>query len=63
LATYGKGDAFDQTAAEGFIGIFGLPLRNQARTQALWGPDSEATLAIPKTVATRGTKPRKTKRA
>ena len=53
LATYGKGDAFDQKAAEGFIGIFGLPLRNQARTQALWGPDSEATLAIPKTVATR----------
>src|SRR5205823_10433896 len=61
LATYGKGDAFDQKAAEGFIGIFGLPLRNQARTQALWGPDSEATLAIPKTVATRGTTPRKKK--
>jgi argininosuccinate synthase len=53
LATYGKGDAFDQKAAEGFIGIFGLPLRNQSRTQALWGPDSEATLAIPKTVVTR----------
>ncbi len=62
LATYGKGDAFDQKAAEGFIGIFGLPLRNQSRTQALWGPDSEATLAIPKTVATRATKTRKTKR-
>jgi len=54
LATYGKGDAFDQKAAEGFIGIFGLPLRNQSRIQALWGPDSEATLAIPKTVVTRG---------
>ncbi|HEV2249742.1 MAG TPA: argininosuccinate synthase [Candidatus Limnocylindria bacterium] len=53
LATYGKGDAFDHRAAEGFIGVFGLPLRNQSRTQALWGPDSEATLAIPKTVATR----------
>ena len=61
LATYGKGDTFDHTAAEGFIGVFGLPLRNQSRTQALWGPDSEATLAIPKTVVTRGrkgTKPR-----
>jgi argininosuccinate synthase len=58
LATYGKGDAFDHKAAEGFIGVFGLPLRNQSRTQALWGPDSEATLAIPKTVATR----KKTKR-
>ena len=47
LATYGKGDAFDHRASEGFITVFGLPLRNQARTQALWGPDSEATLAIP----------------
>jgi argininosuccinate synthase len=56
LATYGKGDAFDHKAAEGFIGVFGLPLRHQSRTQALWGPDSEATLAIPKTVATRGMK-------
>ncbi|MEA2662005.1 MAG: argininosuccinate synthase [Chloroflexota bacterium] len=56
LATYGKGDAFDHKAAEGFIGVFGLPLRNQSRTQALWGPDSEATLAIPKTVVTRGRK-------
>ena len=54
LATYGKGDAFDHKAAEGFIGVFGLPLRNQSKIQALWGPDSEATLAIPKTVATRG---------
>ena len=52
LATYGKGDAFDQKASEGFIGIFGLPLRNQSRTQALWGKDTEATLAIPKQVVT-----------
>jgi len=56
LATYGTGDTFDHQAAEGFIGVFGLPLRNQSRTQALWGPDSEATLAIPKTVMTRGRK-------
>ena len=52
LATYGKGDLFDHKAAEGFIGVFGLPLRNQSRIQALWGPDTEATLAIPKNVAT-----------
>ena len=52
LATYGKGDTFDHKAAEGFISVFGLSLRNQSRTQALWGADSEATLAIPKTVAT-----------
>lgn len=53
LATYGKGDAFDHKAAEGFIGVFGLPLRNQSRTQALWGPDSEATLQIPSRIAHR----------
>src|SRR3989475_12106977 len=34
LATYGKGDAFDHKAAEGFIGVFGLPPRHHARTQA-----------------------------
>ena len=50
LATYGKGDAFDHKAAEGFIGVFGLPLRNQSRIQALWSRSSEATLQIPRTV-------------
>src|SRR5919198_1217902 len=49
LATYGKGDAFDHRASEGFIRVFGLPLRTQARTQALWGGDSEASLDVPKT--------------
>ena len=48
LATYGKGDAFDHKASEGFISVFGLPLRTQARTQALWGADSEASLDVPK---------------
>ncbi len=48
LATYGKGDAFDQRASEGFITVFGLPLRTQARTQALWGEGSEALLDVPK---------------
>ena len=51
LATYGKGDTFDHNAAEGFIGVFGLPLRHQSRIQALWGPDTEATLRIPRRVA------------
>ncbi|MBI3521755.1 MAG: argininosuccinate synthase [Chloroflexi bacterium] len=51
LATYGKGDAFDHKAAEGFIGVFGLPLRNQARTQALWAGD--APLALPKAPTSR----------
>ncbi len=53
LATYGKGDTFDHQAAEGFIGVFGLPLRNQSRTQALWGPDTEALLDVPKRIASR----------
>jgi argininosuccinate synthase len=48
LATYGKGDAFDHRASEGFIRVFGLPLRTQARTQALWGEGSEAALEIPR---------------
>jgi argininosuccinate synthase len=48
LATYGKGDQFDHKASEGFITVFGLPLRTQARTQALWGEGSEAMLDVPK---------------
>ncbi len=35
LATYGGGDTFDYQAAEGFITLWGLPLRTQARKQAL----------------------------
>jgi argininosuccinate synthase len=33
LATYGEGDQFDQRSAVGFIQIYGLPLRTQARLQ------------------------------
>ncbi len=40
LATYGGGDTFDYKAAEGFIELWGLPLRTQARKQAL--SESEA---------------------
>jgi argininosuccinate synthase len=35
LATYDKGDAFDRTAAVGFINIWGLPVRVQAQAQML----------------------------
>ncbi|HEX8918510.1 MAG TPA: argininosuccinate synthase [Chloroflexota bacterium] len=35
LATYGGGDGFDYAAAEGFIKLWGLPLRTQARKQTL----------------------------
>jgi len=34
LATYDKGDQFDRTAAVGFINIWGLPSRVQAKAQA-----------------------------
>jgi len=33
LATYGTGDTYDQRAAEGFIAIYGLPVRTQNRIQ------------------------------
>ena len=48
LATYGKGDQFDHRASEGFITVFGMSLRTQARAQALWGKGTEATLNVPK---------------
>ncbi len=38
LATYDKGDQFDQSASPGFIHIWGLPVRTQAQIQ----PISEA---------------------
>jgi len=34
LATYDKGDKFDQSASPGFIHIWGLPVRNQAQAQS-----------------------------
>ncbi len=33
LATYDRGDAFDQSASPGFIHIWGLPVRTQAQVQ------------------------------
>ena len=36
LATYDKGDAFDQSASPGFIHIWGLPMRTQAQAQSLF---------------------------
>lgn len=37
LATYDKGDLFDYRSAEGFINLWGLPLRTQASAQELGG--------------------------
>jgi argininosuccinate synthase len=55
LATYGKGDAFDHEAAEGFIQVFGLSLRNQARRQALW-EGSELPALSPRTQSRSGSR-------
>ena len=38
LATYDKGDQFDQSASEGFIHIWGLPLKTQAQVQGVTEP-------------------------
>jgi len=35
LATYDKGDEFDQSASAGFIHIWGLPVRTQAQVQGI----------------------------
>jgi len=35
LATYDEADEFDQSAAEGFIQIYGLPVRTQAQVQGM----------------------------
>jgi argininosuccinate synthase len=44
LATYDKGDKFDPKNSEGFIRIWGLPVKNQAQLQLL--KDKEARLSI-----------------
>jgi argininosuccinate synthase len=59
LATYGKGDTFDHKAAEGFIQVYGLSLRNQARRQELWSGDAAVPLKLPE----RGAVNRKRKKA
>ena len=33
LATYDRGDKFDQSSAKGFINIYGLPVRTQNQAQ------------------------------
>jgi argininosuccinate synthase len=48
LATYGRGDTFDHKAAEGFINLWGLPLRNQAEHQLLPGRTDFLRLGAPK---------------
>ncbi|MEZ4502832.1 MAG: argininosuccinate synthase [Dehalococcoidia bacterium] len=47
LATYGEGDQFDQSAAQGFIKLWGLPLEVQAQAQMLREPGDPLRLAKP----------------
>jgi len=44
LATYDKGDQFDQSASVGFIHLWGLPIKTQAQVQLL--DDTEGPLSI-----------------
>ncbi|MGB2695746.1 MAG: argininosuccinate synthase, partial [Dehalococcoidia bacterium] len=49
LATYGEGDQYDQSTAEGFIHIWGLPVRVQAQAQLLAEADDPLRIAAPST--------------
>ncbi|MHB1132105.1 MAG: argininosuccinate synthase [Chloroflexota bacterium] len=48
LATYDRADAFDHRAAEGFIKLWGLPLRIQAQKQMLGSGDGMRSIMPPK---------------
>lgn len=48
LATYDKGDVFDQSASPGFIHIWGLPVRTQAQAQLLSATEDPLRIAEPK---------------
>ena len=48
LATYDKGDQFDQSASPGFIHIWGLPVRTQARVQLLGEAEGPLSIMPPK---------------
>jgi argininosuccinate synthase len=59
LATYDKGDQFDQSAAVGFIHLWGLPVATQAQVQLIG--DTEGIMGLPAPQApqkTRGAKKR-----
>jgi len=48
LATYDKGDQFDHSAAEGFIRLWGLPVRTQAQVQLLGDKEGPFSIMGPK---------------
>jgi len=48
LATYDKGDVFDQSASAGFIHIWGLPVRTQAKVQLIGETEGPLSIMAPK---------------
>ncbi|MBI4187889.1 MAG: argininosuccinate synthase [Chloroflexi bacterium] len=48
LATYDKGDQFDQSASPGFIHIWGLSVKNQAQVQLLGDTEGPLSIIAPK---------------
>ena len=48
LATYDKGDEFDQSASPGFIHIWGLPVKTQAQIQGVGQPDGPLGIVGPR---------------
>ncbi len=48
LATYDRGDQFDQSASVGFIHIWGLPVRIQAKVQQIGEPEGPLGILKPK---------------
>ncbi len=48
LATYDKGDQFDQSASPGFIHIWGLPVKTQAQVQPLDEAEGPLNIMRPK---------------
>ncbi len=47
LATYDKGDKFDVRAAEGFIQLWGLPVKTQAQAQLLGDKEGPLSIMMP----------------
>ena len=50
LATYDKGDQFDQSMSPGFIHIWGLPVRTQAQVQLIGEAEGPLSIMTPKRI-------------
>jgi argininosuccinate synthase len=58
LATYDKGDKFDQSASVGFIHIWGLPVATQAQVQLLGDAEGPLSLIAPPKSISKSEKPK-----